>query len=90
MQVKEVDERSLYVTPFPQDVGLDALQALCLLNMTYMSSALLTLLPPQAFFSNAAPVNAVRMRRHTNSKEFKGSIFVEFKDAETAKEVGVS
>ena len=32
-------------------------------------------------------VNSVRMRRHLNSKDFKGSIFLEFEDEETAEKV---
>ena len=37
----------------------------------------------EAFFSPYGPTNAVRLRR-TNEKEFKGSVFVEFADEETA------
>lgn len=42
------------------------------------------------YFDQVAKVNAVRMRRHLNSKQFKGSVFVEFVDVETAKKVGAS
>lgn len=40
------------------------------------------------FNSAAAPVNCVRMRRHVVSKDFRGSVFVEFPSEEAAKEVG--
>ncbi|GIL71586.1 hypothetical protein Vretimale_716 [Volvox reticuliferus] len=39
------------------------------------------------FFSNYAPVNCVRMRRHMRSKGFKGSVFVEFASQEDAEKV---
>jgi hypothetical protein len=39
------------------------------------------------FFSSVAPVNCVRMRRHLASKDFRGSIFIEFDSEETAKQV---
>lgn len=32
-------------------------------------------------------VNSVRMRRHLQSKDFKGSVFVEFADKDTAEKV---
>ena len=35
-------------------------------------------------------VNSVRLRRHLNSKDFKGSIFVEFADTSTADKVSIS
>ncbi|MCJ1402906.1 hypothetical protein MMC11_006127 [Xylographa trunciseda] len=38
----------------------------------------------EAFFTPFGPVNSVRLRR-TERKEFKGSVFVEFDSAETAK-----
>lgn len=38
----------------------------------------------EAFFATHGPTNAVRLRR-TNDKEFKGSVFVEFADVETAE-----
>lgn len=37
----------------------------------------------ETFFSQFGNVNAVRMRRMDKSKEFKGSVFVEFTDFET-------
>ena len=40
----------------------------------------------EAFFSKFGNVNAVRMRRMDKSKEFKGSVFVEFTDFETVDE----
>jgi lupus La protein len=40
-----------------------------------------------AFFSRVAAVNCVRMRRHATSKDFRGSVFVEFASEELAKEV---
>ena len=40
-----------------------------------------------AFFADVAPVNCVRMRRHLQSKDFRGSIFIEFASEEVAKEV---
>eukprot|EP00197_Chlamydomonas_leiostraca_P002117 CAMPEP_0202857828 /NCGR_PEP_ID=MMETSP1391-20130828/618_1 /ASSEMBLY_ACC=CAM_ASM_000867 /TAXON_ID=1034604 /ORGANISM="Chlamydomonas leiostraca, Strain SAG 11-49" /LENGTH=442 /DNA_ID=CAMNT_0049536685 /DNA_START=156 /DNA_END=1480 /DNA_ORIENTATION=- len=39
------------------------------------------------FFASHAPVNCVRMRRHLSSKQFKGSVFVEFASAEDADKV---
>ncbi|MCJ1381168.1 hypothetical protein MMC17_004277 [Xylographa soralifera] len=39
----------------------------------------------EAFFTPFGPVNSVRLRR-TERKEFKGSVFVEFDSAETAKD----
>ena len=62
----QIDQRSLYASPFPFDTSLDAITA---------------------FFSEQAPVNCVRMRRHAESKDFRGSIFVEFADQETAEKV---
>jgi lupus La protein len=38
----------------------------------------------EAFFSPYGPINSVRLRR-TDDKLFKGSVFVEFQDVETAK-----
>lgn len=40
-----------------------------------------------AVFSEHAPVNSVRMRRHLNSKDFRGSVFVEFATNEDAGKV---
>ncbi len=62
----QIDQRSLYASPFPFNTTLDAITA---------------------FFSERAPVNCVRMRRHAESKDFRGSIFVEFADEETAQKV---
>lgn len=39
------------------------------------------------FFSSHAKINAVRMRRHLTSKDFKGSVFVEAASEEEAKRV---
>lgn len=39
------------------------------------------------FFGTHGKVNSVLMRRHTKSKAFKGSVFVEFSDAATADKV---
>ena len=39
------------------------------------------------FFNKEAPVNAVRLRRHITSKDFRGSIFVEFASQEDANKV---
>jgi len=39
------------------------------------------------FFGTAGKVESVRMRRHMESKDFKGSVFVEFDTAETADQV---
>eukprot|EP00884_Botryococcus_braunii_P022248 jgi/Botrbrau1/8707/Bobra.0311s0019.1 len=47
-----------------------------------------TLEPLLVFFRTVAPVNCVRLRRHTYSKDFRGSVLVEFaslEDAEKAK-----
>ena len=38
-------------------------------------------------FAAAAPVNAVRMRRHAASKDFRGSVFVEFASVADAEKV---
>lgn len=46
-----------------------------------------TLEPLQAFFSRIDKVNCVRMRRHLHTKEFRGSIFVEFATDEGAAKV---
>lgn len=40
-----------------------------------------------AVFAAHAPVNSVRMRRHLNSKDFRGSVFVEFASKEDAERV---
>lgn len=42
-----------------------------------------------AVFSPHAPVNSLRMRRHLNSKDFRGSVFVEFASKEDAEKVGI-
>ena len=39
------------------------------------------------FFQDRAPVNCVRMRRHMESKDFRGSVFVEFGDEAAAQKV---
>ena len=39
------------------------------------------------FFQAQAPVNCVRMRRHAESKDFRGSVFVEFADEAAAQKV---
>ena len=61
-----MDERSLYVAPFPYDCKLDTLTD---------------------FFSKIAPIKCVRMRRNITTKDFRGSIFVEFESKETAEKV---
>ncbi|KAL4447785.1 hypothetical protein ABPG75_005004 [Micractinium tetrahymenae] len=63
---REVDERSLYASPFPFDATLDALSD---------------------FFRQHGSVQCVRMRRHLQSKDFKGSVFVEFSSVEEAEKV---
>ena len=40
----------------------------------------------QGFFASVAPVNCVRMRRHLTSKDFRGSVFVEFGSEDHARE----
>lgn len=40
-----------------------------------------------AFFNKAAPVNCVRLRRHVASRNFRGSVFVEFASVEHATSV---
>ena len=40
-----------------------------------------------AIFAEHAPVNSVRMRRHLTSKDFRGSVFVEFATPEDAQKV---
>jgi lupus La protein len=42
------------------------------------------------FFSALGKVGAVRMRRHLESKDFKGSVFVEFDSPATANMVSVA
>jgi lupus La protein len=39
------------------------------------------------FFEGVSKINSVRMRRHVNSKDFKGSVFVEFCTPEEAQRV---
>lgn len=41
----------------------------------------------QAFFAEHAPVNAVRLRRHITSRDFKGSVFVELASVEQSDRV---
>lgn len=41
----------------------------------------------QDMFAKHGPVNCVRFRRHVNSKDFKGSVFVEFTSKDAAEEV---
>jgi len=74
----EADGRSLYATPFPHDASLDALAA-------FFEAAAAAALggDSKAGGAAAAPaapaaVASVRMRRHLASKDFKGSVFVEF------------
>lgn len=62
----QIDQRSLYASPFPFDTPLDAITDL---------------------FHQRAPVNCVRMRRHAESKDFRGSVFVEFADEAAAQKV---
>lgn len=62
----QIDQRSLYASPFPHDTSLDGIAG---------------------FFQQRAPVNCVRMRRHAESKDFRGSVFVEFADEEAAQKV---
>ena len=40
-----------------------------------------------AFFHAVAPVNSVRLRRHIASKDFRGSVFVEFSAPEARDQV---
>ena len=40
-----------------------------------------------SFWASVGPVNGVRLRRHAASKDFKGSVFVEFQSAEAMREV---
>jgi lupus La protein len=40
-----------------------------------------------AFFERQGPVACVRLRRHLESKDFRGSVFVEFGSEETADKV---
>ena len=61
-----IDQRSLYVSPFPFKTSLDAITE---------------------FFQKRAPLNSVRMRRHMESKDFRGSVFVEFADEAAAQKV---
>lgn len=42
------------------------------------------------FFNTVGPVRCVRMRRHPNTKDFRGSVFVEFETKEIAEEVSSS
>ena len=42
------------------------------------------------FFKQRSPVNCVRMRRHLESKDFRGSVFVEFADEEAMQKVQLS
>ncbi len=130
----QVEERSLYASPFPFDTTLDQLmgewrwgggggccRAWCAGRMggcewahcvheanvlarlhsaqhpvllkiqIYCTSPHTHALPPTrpaAFFAPHAPVNSIRMRRHLHSKDFKGSVFVEFKSKEEADKVG--
>ena len=62
----EIDGRSLIVSPFRFDVGLEELTT---------------------FFESVGSVNAVRMRRHVTSKDFRGSVFVEFSTVEESERV---
>ena len=39
------------------------------------------------FFSSVGKINSIRMRRHMSSKDFKGSIFIEFASSEEAQRV---
>jgi hypothetical protein len=41
----------------------------------------------QSFFDTVGETNAVRVRRHARSKDFRGSVFVEFKTVEEAARV---
>ncbi len=64
--IAQIDQRSLYASPFPFKTTLDAITE---------------------FFQKRAPVNCVRMRRHMESKDFRGSVFVEFADEAAAQKV---
>lgn len=63
---KEIDDRSLMVSPFRFDVRLEQLEE---------------------YFESLGKVNAVRMRRHVSSKDFRGSVFAEFESKEEAGRV---
>lgn len=41
------------------------------------------------FWSSVGPTNGVRLRRHAVSKDFKGSVFVEFSTQEAMQEVNI-
>ena len=63
--------------------------------MRLLPAVLFTYRPMQAQVaispaSSCFQVNSVRLRRHLNSKDFKGSIFVEFADTATADKVSIS
>ena len=40
-----------------------------------------------AFWAKIAPINGIRLRRHVVSKDFKGSVFVEFTSPDVMQEV---
>eukprot|EP00232_Nephroselmis_pyriformis_P003315 CAMPEP_0182912470 /NCGR_PEP_ID=MMETSP0034_2-20130328/37532_1 /TAXON_ID=156128 /ORGANISM="Nephroselmis pyriformis, Strain CCMP717" /LENGTH=282 /DNA_ID=CAMNT_0025049145 /DNA_START=26 /DNA_END=870 /DNA_ORIENTATION=+ len=77
-------------TDFSGDTDLDAVNKAVDARSVYASPFPLTttIESVMAFFKAAKPVVlSVRMRRHTTSKDFKGSVFVEFETPEDAKAV---
>lgn len=76
-------KRTLTIGDFAAVEGEVDARSLCIKPFAYDS----TVDGLTTFFSQYGVVNCVRFRRFLNSKDFKGSIFVEFDSKETAKKV---
>lgn len=89
-EVLEVSEDNLYVkrrTPFgSRDEAIEGMDNRSIYACPFPFDSTLEQL--QTFFSQYALVKAIRLRRFLPSKDFKGSIFVEFEEPEAAQKVG--
>ena len=62
-------------------IGTETCREVCLKPFSLAMQAI------TEFFHQRSPVNCVRMRRHLESKDFRGSVFVEFADEEAMQKV---
>jgi len=81
---KAVEERSLYVTPFPMTSTLDGAQS----RLTPLTPPLTLARCPglTTFLSSHGAVRSLRMRKHATSLDFNGTAFVELDSVADAKE----
>lgn len=69
----------------PDDVSTEAIDKRSLYAVPFPHDA--TLDAMTAAFATVAPVQSLRMRRHLQTKDFRGSVFVEFESEEVAQRV---